>query len=102
VARAPGSGKFNPRMGAGVGRSPRGPSGIKQAPQAPTPHHLTDQRLEGWLAQAPRGFADARPGALSRHPAQLLTVKIRQPSHEFTFGVGMSFIPYPLVLTPVV
>jgi hypothetical protein len=32
----------------------------------------------------------------------LLTVKIRQPSHEFTFGVGMNFIPYPLVLTPVV
>jgi hypothetical protein len=32
----------------------------------------------------------------------LLTVKICQPSHEFTFGVGMSFIPYPLVLTPVV
>jgi hypothetical protein len=32
----------------------------------------------------------------------LLTVKIRQPSHEFTFGVGMSFIPCPLVLTPVV
>jgi hypothetical protein len=32
----------------------------------------------------------------------LLTVKIRQLSHEFTFGVGMSFIPYPLVLTPVV
>jgi hypothetical protein len=35
-------------------------------------------------------------------PEGLLTVKIRQPSHEFTFGVGMSFIPYPLVLTPVV
>jgi hypothetical protein len=34
--------------------------------------------------------------------AKLLTVKIRQPSHEFAFGVGMSFIPYPLVLTPVV
>jgi hypothetical protein len=32
----------------------------------------------------------------------VLTVKIRQPNHEFTFGVGMSFIPYPLVLTPVV
>jgi hypothetical protein len=32
----------------------------------------------------------------------VLTVKIRQPSHEFTFGVGMSFILYPLVLTPVV
>jgi hypothetical protein len=35
-------------------------------------------------------------------PRSLLTVKIRQPSHEFTFGVGISFIPYPLVLTPVV
>jgi hypothetical protein len=35
-------------------------------------------------------------------PTRVLTVKIRQPSHEFTFGVGMSFIPYPLVLTPVV
>jgi hypothetical protein len=34
--------------------------------------------------------------------SSMLTVKIRQPSHEFTFGVGMSFIPYPLVLTPVV
>jgi hypothetical protein len=25
----------------------------------------------------------------------LLTVKFRQPSHEFTFGVGMTFISYP-------
>jgi hypothetical protein len=33
---------------------------------------------------------------------RLLTVKFRQPSHEFTFGVGMSFISYPLVLTPLV
>jgi hypothetical protein len=32
----------------------------------------------------------------------VLTVKIRQPSHEFTFSVGISFISYPLVLTPVV
>jgi hypothetical protein len=32
----------------------------------------------------------------------VLSVKIRQPSHEFTFGVGMTFISYPLVLTPVV
>jgi hypothetical protein len=30
---------------------------------------------------------------------ELLTVKFRQPSHEFTFGVGMSFVSYPLVLT---
>jgi hypothetical protein len=29
-------------------------------------------------------------------------VKFRQPSHEFTFGVGMNFISYPLVLTPLV
>jgi hypothetical protein len=32
----------------------------------------------------------------------VLTVKICQPSHEFTFGVGISFIPYPLLQTPVV
>jgi hypothetical protein len=32
----------------------------------------------------------------------LLTVKFHQPSHEFNFGVGMNFISYPLVLTPVV
>jgi hypothetical protein len=29
-------------------------------------------------------------------------VQFRQPSHEFTFGVGMTFVFYPLVLTPVV
>jgi hypothetical protein len=33
---------------------------------------------------------------------EMLMVKIRQPSHEFTFSVGISFIPYPLVLIPVV
>jgi hypothetical protein len=32
----------------------------------------------------------------------MLTVKFRQPSHEFTFGVGMSFISYPLVLSPLI
>jgi hypothetical protein len=31
--------------------------------------------------------------------SSVLTVKFRQPSHEFTFGVGMSFISYPLVVT---
>jgi hypothetical protein len=47
-------------------------------------------------------FAEAtiRPERLHAEP--LLTVKFRQPSHEFTFGVGMSFIPYPMVLTPLV
>jgi hypothetical protein len=33
---------------------------------------------------------------------EMLTVKFCQPSHEFTFGVGMNFISYPLVLTPLV
>jgi hypothetical protein len=33
---------------------------------------------------------------------EMLTVKFRQPSNEFTFGVGMNFISYPLVLTPLV
>jgi hypothetical protein len=32
----------------------------------------------------------------------VLTVKFRQPSHEFTFGVGITFVSYSLVLTPVV
>jgi hypothetical protein len=27
-------------------------------------------------------------------------VNFCQPRHEFTFGVGMNFISYPLVLTP--
>jgi hypothetical protein len=33
---------------------------------------------------------------------EMLMVKFRQPSHVFTFGVGMTFISYPLVLTPLV
>jgi hypothetical protein len=33
---------------------------------------------------------------------EMLRMNFRQPSHEFTFGVGMSFISYPLVLTPLV
>jgi hypothetical protein len=31
---------------------------------------------------------------------EMLTVNFRQASHEFTFGVGMNFISYPLALTP--
>jgi hypothetical protein len=38
----------------------------------------------------------------ARSIVALLTVKFRQPSHEFTFCVGMAFVSYPLVLTPVV
>jgi hypothetical protein len=33
---------------------------------------------------------------------EMLTVKFCQPSQAFTFGVGMNFISYPLVLTPLV
>jgi hypothetical protein len=33
---------------------------------------------------------------------EMLTVKFRQPSHEFTFGVDMTFVSYTFVLTPVV
>jgi hypothetical protein len=33
---------------------------------------------------------------------EMLTVKFRQPSHEFAFGVRISFISYPLVQTPLV
>jgi hypothetical protein len=33
---------------------------------------------------------------------EMLTVNFHQPSHEFTFGVGMNFISYPLVLTSLV
>jgi hypothetical protein len=33
---------------------------------------------------------------------EMLTVTFRQPSHEFTFGVCITFVSYPLVLTPVV
>jgi hypothetical protein len=38
----------------------------------------------------------------SPSPRTMLTVKIRQPSHEFTFGVGMTFVSYSLVLTPLI
>jgi hypothetical protein len=33
---------------------------------------------------------------------EMMTVKFRQPSHEFTFGVSMTFIFYSLVQTPLV
>jgi hypothetical protein len=42
------------------------------------------------------------PTPKKSHLVSLLTVKFRQPSHEFAFSVGMTFISYPLVLTPLV
>jgi hypothetical protein len=61
--------------------------------------------LHGWfliqtfyhgLKRTSREHVDAAAGGA------LLTVKFREPSHEFTFGIGMTFISYPLVLTPLV
>jgi hypothetical protein len=49
-----------------------------------------------------RHYFEAHPVTVVSSFPLVLTVKIRQPSHEFTFGVGISFIPYPSVLTPVV
>jgi hypothetical protein len=43
-----------------------------------------------------------RGGAGPMRDRWVLMVKFRQPSHEFTFGVGMTFVSYPLVLTPMV
>jgi hypothetical protein len=54
--------------------------------------------------QSPKATTAPSPGGQAAETPHLalLTVKICQPSHEFTFGVGISFIPYTLVLTPVV
>jgi hypothetical protein len=49
-----------------------------------------------------RFLGSVSPETLMDRCGRLLTVKFRQPSHEFTFGVDISFILYPLVLTPLV
>jgi hypothetical protein len=51
---------------------------------------------------AATGAAGCASASRLASAATVLTVKIRQPSHEFTFGVGMTFVSYSLVLTPVV
>jgi hypothetical protein len=53
------------------------------------------------MAAVPLRLHHGMPATWSRL-GRLLMVKFRQPSHEFTFGVGMTFVSYPLVLTPVV
>jgi hypothetical protein len=53
-------------------------------------------------AHAPGDVAAKGGQTAGQRAPGLLTVKIRQPSHEFTFGVGMTFVSYSLVLTPVV
>jgi hypothetical protein len=60
---------------------------------------VIDDRADGTnVAGAGDGEAPQNQGA----GVPLLMVKICQPSHVFTFSVAISFIPYPLVLTPVV
>jgi hypothetical protein len=59
-------------------------------------------QLDNHFAAVRRALKNQSSRPALEQKRALLTVKIRQPSHEFTFGVGMSFIPYPLVLTPVV
>jgi hypothetical protein len=51
-----------------------------------------------WLVGAHRIFGIAAVLRAEGGGRGLLTVKFRQPSREFTFGVDMSFIPYPLIL----
>jgi hypothetical protein len=68
-----------------------------------------ESKLEVGVLVVERNFAEfsgefARDHFGKRHEpsAWVLTVKIRHPSHEFTFGVGITFVSYSLVLTPVV
>jgi hypothetical protein len=78
-------------------------------------HRHAVEAVDGAEASLPRvsaciDFAACSPPAAAAHRTRrhcsprppLLTVKFRQPSHEFTFGIGMTFVSYPLVLTPVV
>jgi hypothetical protein len=75
-------------------------------PKGHTPDLIwtVQDRSNGWrgCGGAGGGRRAVRGGARLYRRRGLLTVKICQPSHEFTFGVGISFIPYLLVLTPVV
>jgi hypothetical protein len=61
-------------------------------------------RLSPWtlLIIAPEAVEGRFLGSVSTGMAVVLTVKLRQPSHEFTFSVGMNFISYPLAITPLV
>jgi hypothetical protein len=70
---------------------------------------MSGRPVDGVEASSSRAVVPASDGAAACPEqerecadAPLLMVKIRQPSHEFTFGVGITFVSYPLVLTPVV
>jgi hypothetical protein len=62
-------------------------------------HDAANTKGGKWIKELP----NALWGCVLNPPSRrVLTVNIRKPNHEFTFGVSISFIPYPLVLTPVV
>jgi hypothetical protein len=63
------------------------------------PHHGA---RHGTVEMVDASDEDGSSLSFNSSGAVVLMVKFRQPSHEFTFGVGISFIPYPLVLTPLV
>jgi hypothetical protein len=67
----------------------RASTGLFRSPLPPTCCHVS------WMVT----MTDERNGVKSE---EVLIVKFRQPSHEFTFGAGMTFVSYPLVLTPLV
>jgi hypothetical protein len=66
------------------------------------PLPFIDEMLERLANHAYFCFLDGYSGFMQIPIHPVLTVKIRQPSHEFTFYVGITFVSYSLVLTPVV
>jgi hypothetical protein len=104
--------------GSSRGSSCRSSSTTSPTPRVRVPRHVARLVVDYFTctarpgASAPRAARHAArcrllrlrhtSGCLGTSRGLLLTVKIHQPRHEFTFGVGISFIPYPLVLTPVV
>jgi hypothetical protein len=96
-----------------------GPTMVAREWPKPSPRQLEDlRRLPScrWLSdermRRPFGVEDiyelrsilvkgeAEPPRKRARP--VLTLNFRQPSHEFTFGVGLNYISYSLVLTPLV
>jgi hypothetical protein len=64
--------------------------------------YLSDSVVDSHEASVLRELGDDFTRAYPLGLMCLLTVKFCQPNHEFTFIVDMSFILYPLVLTPLV
>jgi hypothetical protein len=87
-------------VGSGVSGSAAAGCGARSPCAALAPRDAADRaagdRRDGDDTYLSKGCGRVSAGG------SMLTVKIRQPSHEFTFGVGMTFVSYSLVLTPVV